>query len=71
MTGYGMRITRRSIAEQVREAVEARGLTFGTRCEANGPLRYIIGGEVMSPGEAADKYLPGGFALNFGKAVSR
>lgn len=31
-------------------------------------MSYRIAGELLTPGEAADRYLPGGFAGNFGRA---
>lgn len=56
--------TRRSIVQHVRDWCEANGHTF----EIDSTGSYVIdGGEPMTPGEAADKYLPGGFAGNFGK----
>lgn len=56
---------RRSIDEQVRQSCEARGLAFTIGRGAGGAQRYIINGESLSPGDAADRYLPGGFAGNF------
>lgn len=59
--------TRRSIATQLREHCEAAGLDIEATSH-KGLLAYVIdGGEPLSPREAADKYLPGGFDAAFGK----
>lgn len=56
--------TRRSIVQHVGDWCAANGHTFEVR---NGIQYYINGEGPMTPGEAADKYLPGGFAGNYGK----
>ena len=61
------KITRTSIYDQVKAWCEANGHTFETGRSDQGAITYVIDGEALSPGDAADKYLPGGFAGNFGR----
>lgn len=56
-------MTRRSIAGQLEDA----GVTFEQVPGACGAIAYRIAGEVLTPGEAADRYL-GGFVEAFGAA---
>jgi hypothetical protein len=62
---------RRSIDEQVRQACQDLGLSFTIGRSGDGAQRYVINGEPLSPGDAADRYLPGGFAANFGTLGTR
>jgi hypothetical protein len=57
--------TRRSIATQLREFFAAHGIAWEIG-QHQGRTAYIVAGEPLTPGEAADKYLPGGFAAAFG-----
>lgn len=58
--------TRRSIATQLAEYCQASNLTIEVT-QHRGATAYIIdGSEPLTPGQAADKYLPGGFAAAFG-----
>lgn len=57
--------TRKAITTQLRDYCAANGLTYDVTT-ASGPLRVIIDGEVLSPGDAADKYLTGGFDAAYG-----
>lgn len=74
MIGNEIRITRKDINSQIRERLAELGIaaTFGmVPCGSHGTdsrLMWTIGGEQLTTGQAADKYLPGGFAGNFGKA---
>ena len=60
--------TRRDINGQIAEKLAELGIDghFGYTPEQGGRMQWTIGGERMTTGEAADKYLPGGFAGNFG-----
>lgn len=63
-----MKVTtvRRSIIGQLEIHCRANGLTFGTT-QHRGALAVMIEGDgPLSPGDAADKYLPGGFTAAFG-----
>lgn len=58
--------TRRSIATQLKDHCTTAGLSFEVT-QHRGALAFVIdGGEPLSPGAAADAYLPGGFAAAFG-----
>lgn len=58
--------TRRSIATQLRDHCAARGLSIEVT-QHQGALAFVIdGGEPLNPGQAADKYLPGGFTAAYG-----
>jgi len=59
--------TRQSIGSQLQERFAELGLAYEVTSDG-GPIRYHVAGEILTPGEAADKYLPGGFAANYGKA---
>ena len=57
---------RRSIATQLAEHCQANNLAIEVT-QHRGAIAYIIdGGEPLTPGQAADKYLPGGFTAAFG-----
>ena len=58
--------TRRAIGTQLREYFEAHGID-ASLVYRNGANAYLIDGEYLTAGQAADRYLPGGFAGNFGK----
>ena len=62
--------TRQSINEKTAAACEAAGVDceFKMSDARGGGVRLLVfaEGEWLTPGEAADKYLPGGFADNFG-----
>lgn len=63
--------TRRAITTQLQDYCEANGLAYEciTKDQGQGPqLALTIDGEDLTPGEAADKYLPGGFAGSYGQA---
>ena len=61
--------TRQSINEKITEACEAAGIgcEFNVSAARGGGPRLLVfaEGEWLTPGEAADKYLPGGFDGNF------
>jgi hypothetical protein len=60
--------TRRSIATQLREHCAANNLSIEVT-QHRGALAYVIdGSEPLTPGEAADRYLSGGFNGAYGKA---
>lgn len=67
--GVSMRVVRKSIDTQLREWCEANGHTFETGRFDDGRIAYIVDGEKLPPGEAADKWLPGGFKANFGRLI--
>ncbi|WP_018502940.1 hypothetical protein [Parafrankia discariae] len=57
MTGRPARftITRRALPDRAREAAEQTGRTFDTRMHpTESRLQYVIDGQPMTPGEAAD-----------------
>lgn len=56
--------TKISISTLIREELDRRGIEMETAVNKLGMLVWTIGGEVMSPREAADKFLVGGFAAN-------
>jgi hypothetical protein len=64
-----MQIVRRNVNDRTREAILAGGLTCELRmsdARGGGPrLLFRVEDEWLTPGEAADRYLPGGFAANF------
>jgi hypothetical protein len=64
-----MQIARRSINDRTRDAIESQGLSCElTMSDARGGgsrLLFCVEGEWLTPGEAADRYLPGGFMSNF------
>lgn len=63
---------RKDINSQISEALEAKGIAGEfkyIREGRDGRMLWHIGNEVMTTGEAADRYLTGGFSANFGKAI--
>ena len=68
--GAQFKITRRDINGQIKDKLTELGIDgeFKYVPEQGGRMVWVIGGERMTTGEAADKYLPGGFSGNFGKA---
>lgn len=58
--------TRQSIGAQLREHFETNGIAFElvTHLGANA---YRVDGEILTPGQAADRYLTGGFAGSYGR----
>lgn len=64
-------IVRKSIATQLKEHWAANGIPwqFGRDPRDPGRILYDVQGQTLTPGEAADKYLPGGFSGVFGKPV--
>lgn len=63
-----MHRTRLSIGTQIAEAASELRLTLSTRSAPDGGFRYVISGREMTPGEAADHLLAGGFSEAFGRA---
>lgn len=63
--------TRRSIHHQITEALASRGISWRQVTAADGRMMYEIEGQQMTAGEAADKYLEGGFSGNFGRGARR
>lgn len=65
------RITRRAITEQIREACTQRGIpceiTMSDALGGGSRLLVHAEGQWLTPGEAADKYLLGEFAANYGR----
>jgi len=59
--------TRRDINGRIKEKLDELRLTWAMEHDG-GPLMYRVEGVLLTPGEAADKYLPGGFARNYGRA---
>lgn len=59
--------TRQSIGSRLREYFEAHGID-ALLVTHRGAQAYLIDGEHLTAGQAADRYLPGGFAGNFGRA---
>lgn len=60
--------TRRSIATQLTDHWKATGLTWTVTSNERDGIRYHVDGRVLTPVQAADHYLPGGFAGSFGRA---
>lgn len=62
---------RKDINTKIQEALDAKGIAGEFKFEPThgGRMRWHIEGKVMSPGEAADLYLPGGFSANFGTGI--
>lgn len=60
--------TRRDINGRIKERLAELGISYTMEQQPDGRKLYRIEGELLNTGEAADKYLPGGFAGNFGKA---
>jgi N12 class adenine-specific DNA methylase len=63
--------TRRSIGGQLEDHWNANGIEWTTESVVtpaypDGRLLYVVEGEKLTPGEAADKYLPGGFDGSYG-----
>lgn len=60
---------RRDINGQIREKLAELGISaeFAYTPEQGGRMMWLVGGVPMTTGEAADRYLPGGFAGNFGR----
>lgn len=58
---------RLNINGQIKEKLADLGIpaTFAYVPEQGGRMMWIIGAEKLTPGEAADKYLPGGWAGSF------
>jgi hypothetical protein len=59
--------TRRAIGTQLAEYFEANGIDAPLVTHL-GAQAYLIDGEHFTAGQAADRYLPGGFAGSFGRA---
>jgi hypothetical protein len=59
--------TRQSIGSRLAEYFETHGID-APLVYRNGANAYLIDGEHLTAGQAADRYLPGGFAGNFGRA---
>ena len=57
---------RRDINGRIKEALDGLRIPYEV-IHDGGPIRYRVEGVTLTPGEAADKYLPGGFAGNFGR----
>jgi hypothetical protein len=57
----------------LRRTLTARGIAHELKYidDQGGRMVWIIDGQQFTPGEACDRYLPGGFAGNFGKVVDR
>ena len=62
-----MIITRMDINGQIKARLAELGIEWSWGRDGTGRLLYSIGDDMLTPGEAADKYLPGGFAGNFGR----
>ena len=60
--------TRRDINGRIQEKLAELGISWAWEQVSDGRRLYRVEGELLNTGEAADKYLPGGFAGNFGKA---
>ena len=58
---------RRDINGRIKEKLDELRIPW-TMEHDGGPVRYRVEGVLLTPGEAADKYLPGGFAGNFGQS---
>jgi len=58
---------RRDINGRIKEKLDELRIPW-TMERNGGPIRYRVEGVLLTPGEAADKYLPGGFAGNFGQS---
>ena len=56
--------TRKSTSTSLTSELDSRGLSYTTGVNALGMLSWTIEGETLTPGQAADKYLVGGFAGN-------
>lgn len=63
MTTYAIRT---SIGRQLQDFCEVAELDFGVRYLVSG-IVYRIGDRYYTPGQAADRYLPGGYAGAFGQ----
>ena len=61
-------ITRKDINGQISDKLAELGIPgeFTYTPEQGGRMMWVIDGEAMTTGQAADAYLPGGFAGNFG-----
>jgi len=62
MTGLDGTFLRRDINWQIKEKLAELGIAYTRE-----GMSYRVGDELLTPGEAADRYLPGGLAGNFGK----
>jgi hypothetical protein len=59
--------TRVSVATQLHEAWKAAGIEWDMERSRDGRNLYRVEGALLTTGQAADKYLPGGFDAAFGK----
>lgn len=57
---------RRDINSRIREHLDGLHVDYTMEQQPDGRRLYRVGGELLNTGEAADRYLPGGFAANFG-----
>jgi len=58
-------ITRKSIGRQLDEEFARRSLAVSFSASGE----YVIEGQALTPGAAADKYLPAGFEGHFGAEI--
>lgn len=66
----GSAFIRRDINSQIQAALDEAGVAGEFRySDEHQAMRWHIRGEVLTPGQAADKYLPGGFSGNFGRGL--
>lgn len=59
---------RRDINGRIKDKLTELGIAFEMEQQDDGRHLYRVEGELLNTGEAADKYLPGGFAGNYGRA---
>lgn len=64
--GVSMIRVRQDINGQITDYLKANNIPWEMVTIADGRQMYQINGEILNTGEAADKYLPGGFKGNFG-----